>query len=64
MTLIVTVKDIDPKQDCSKGVRKFFADHNLDYTDFILNGIDADILLAIDDIMAHKIVEVARGRSK
>ena len=64
MTLIVTIHDIDPKHTCSNGVRKFFAEHNLDYTDFVIRGIDSDILLAIDDVMAHQVVEVARGRSK
>lgn len=64
MTFILRSSDIDRKHTCSEGVRVFFEAHNLDYTDFILNGIDADILLALDDVMVNEIVEVARGRSK
>lgn len=64
MTLIVTVDDLMTAKQCCKGGRAFFKDHDLDWSDFVKNGIDADILLAIDDVMAHQVVEVARGRAK
>lgn len=64
MTLIVTVDDIMAAKQCCKGGRTWFSEHGLDWSDFVMKGIDADILLAIDDVMAHQVVEVARGRKK
>lgn len=64
MTIIVTTEDIRGAYMCFMGARKWFQANGLDWQDFIKNGIDADILLAIDDVMAHQVVEVARGRSK
>ena len=64
MTLIVTVNDLMTAKQCCKGGRAWFKSQGLDWQDFVQNGIDADILLAIDDVMAHQVVEVARGRSK
>ena len=59
--LIVRSQHILAAGGCSQGGRDWFAAQNLDWTDFVLNGIDADILLAIDDVMAHKVVEVAKN---
>jgi hypothetical protein len=44
------------------GVRDFFARHNLDYRDFIRNGIDANKLIEAtqSDAMALQVVSVAR----
>ena len=47
---------------CSRGVREFFNRHNLDYSKFIKEGLPCDELLATNDSMAIKVVEVARGR--
>lgn len=34
---------------CSSGLRTYFKQHDLDWFDFLQNGIDADILAEIDD---------------
>lgn len=47
---------------CSRGIRSFFEKYNLDYSDFVKNGIDAEKLIATNDSMALAAVEVARGR--
>lgn len=44
---------------CSKGMRKFAEKHNIDYTKFLKEGLDEEILLATNDAMAIKVVEAA-----
>ncbi len=44
---------------CSRGMRLFAQKHNLDFNDFIKNGVDAEVLLATDDEMAKRAVEEA-----
>ena len=41
---------------CSKGARQFAARHNLSYEDFLKNGIDIEILRALDDDMALAVI--------
>lgn len=47
---------------CAKGMRQFFELHNLDYLDFVHNGMDEEILIKMDDAMALAVVEEARKR--
>jgi hypothetical protein len=49
---------------CKKGIRFFCKKYNLDYNDFRSNGIEEEVLLALNDTMANKVVEVAHGRRK
>lgn len=62
MDLIVKVCDASFLGFCAKGRRKFFAEHGLDYLAFVRRGIPAKKLLALDDNMANRVVEVARNR--
>ncbi|MCT6876041.1 hypothetical protein [Frischella perrara] len=39
-----------------------FFRHCLDWSDFLKNGIDAEILLKINDVMANQVIEQARRR--
>lgn len=41
---------------CSRGMRLFAKTHDLDWEDFLHNGIDAEVLRAIDDDMARAVV--------
>lgn len=59
--VIVRMRHIRQARLCSDGARGFWARHNLDWTDFLKNGIDADKLAATGDANALKVVEVARG---
>ena len=47
-----------------RDARKFLRKHNLDWADFKKNGIDSDVLLAIDDQreMIERVVATARRR--
>lgn len=60
--IIITMPDIRAARMCSGGSREFFRIHNLDWPDFLLNGIPASKLLATGDSMAVRLVEVTRGR--
>jgi len=59
--LIVTALHVQAAHMClDPGARMFFKRHNLDFRDFIHNGIDAELLLATGDAMALAVVEIAR----
>ena len=42
---------------CSSGLRKWANLHNINWQEFILNGIDEEILLKTNDAMAIKLVK-------
>lgn len=44
---------------CSQGMRQFAQLHNLDWEDFVKNGIDSSILGAIDDVMVKRVIAEA-----
>lgn len=60
----VTVEDTRKLGYCASGLRIFFKRYELDYSDFVFNGIDAsELLLKTDNnIMALKAVEAANER--
>lgn len=62
MQIIVTREDLIAAKQCSRGGREFFKRHGLDWTDFIKNGIDAEILIKTNDVMANQVIEKARQR--
>lgn len=49
---------------CVPGMEQFFADHKLDFKDFVRNGIDAEVLLATGDAMAEMVVAKAREEAE
>jgi hypothetical protein len=60
--LIITMKDVRAAKMCSSGARAFFQKHNLDWKDFLENGITAKRVAETNDAMALRVIEVARGR--
>lgn len=62
--VIVCIQDCRELQYCSGGIRLFFRQYNLDYTDFLTNGIEAKKLLEAsgNNELARKVVEVAYER--
>lgn len=61
--IIVEMKHFRQLHNCSRGVRRGFQRYNLDYSDFLKNGISADKLLEVtnNDSMVLAVVEVASG---
>lgn len=52
---------------CSRGLRLFATEHNLDWVDFLENGIDIDDVKNIDDALVQAVIaaaqkEVERGQ--
>jgi hypothetical protein len=59
--LRITIKDLRASGICVDA-RLWFQRHDLDWKDFVRNGIDAEILLATKDAQGVRVVEEARGR--
>jgi hypothetical protein len=53
--------DLRPAGMCAPGAKKFFERHELDWRDFVRNGIEVEKLIALNDGMATKVIEVANG---
>ena len=62
--MIIWMSDCKAVHFCSRGIRAFFDKYELDYTDFIKNGIEADLLLerTFNDSMVIQILEHKRGK--
>jgi hypothetical protein len=48
--------DLRKEGTCLDGARYFFARNNLEWVDFLRNGIDSSLLLATEDAMAKRLV--------
>lgn len=57
MGVIVTITDIRLAGHCVSGTREWFNAYDLDFRDFIRNGMDSDILLATGDGLAQQVIE-------
>jgi hypothetical protein len=58
----ITIRNTAGCKYCSKGVREFFKKYNLDYNEFVKNGVEEEVLLGTGDSMAKRVVEFAHGR--
>lgn len=59
--MIITMKDVRAAGMCSYGARKFCQKYNIDWQEFLKNGIDANELLKTKDGMAEQVVKVAEN---
>lgn len=46
---------------CSGGTRTWWRDNGLNWSDFLVNGIEGEALLATGDPLAMRVVEAARA---
>ena len=60
--MIITMRHIREANYCARGARLFCANHGIDWSDFVKNGIDESELEGIDDAMLATVIEVARGQ--
>lgn len=60
--MIVTMADFRAANFCMKGSRVWFRDHNLDWRDFAVHGIEAAALVETGDPLAARVVDVASAR--
>lgn len=56
----ITINDIRRAGHCVKGAREWFERHDLDFREFVKNGIDEEDLLRIGDGLATNVVEHKR----
>lgn len=56
--------DIRAARMCSRGSRDFFVRYGLDWQEFLRDGVDHELLLAIGDPMALQVVELALKRQE
>lgn len=59
--MIITHRHLRKAGICMNGARGFWKRHELDWTDFLNNGIEEEKLLATGDAQAAYVVEVAHG---
>jgi len=53
----ITITDIRAAGHCVAGARDWFKAYDLDFRDFVRNGIDAEVLLATGDALAVQVIE-------
>jgi hypothetical protein len=58
----ITIDDIRKTGHCVAGARDWFFRHDLDFRDFIRNGIEEEKFLASGDVIAAQIVQATRDR--
>ena len=62
--LIIRMDDVRAVKMCARGARAFFERYGLSWSEFLMNGISADKLIATGDPMALQVVEAVRGRKQ
>jgi len=60
--MIIRMKDLRASGACAAGARRWFHHRNLDWHDFLKNGIEEELFLSFDDAVATRIVKEAHGR--
>lgn len=60
--MIVIYADLRACNFCSRGARDWFKRHNLNYLDFVQNGLHESVLAATGDALAIRVIEQARKR--
>lgn len=61
---IVRMSHIRQANLCSGGTRQWFVNHGFDWTSFLVDGIDAELLLATGDALAFRVVKIAKDENE
>lgn len=61
--LIVRIEDVRAVPLCTRGARRWFDGYGLDFRDFLINGIAAETLAALDDALANRVIAAAEARA-
>lgn len=54
--MLLTITDVRAAGHCVKGARRWFAEHDLDFRDFVTNGIDTTDLAHLDDVIIDQVL--------
>lgn len=60
--MIVTIQDVRDAGYCASGARRWFESYGIDFRGFMENGVEAETLLATEDAMANRVVELKIAR--
>lgn len=60
--MIVIYADLRACSFCSRGARDWFKRHNLNYLDFVQEGLPESVLAATGDALAMRVIEQAKKR--
>lgn len=60
----IKMRDVRAAKMCSRGARDFFKRNNLDWKEFLNNGVDSNDLILTKDSMAIHVIEVAKNGRK
>lgn len=60
----VYIQDIRAAGMCNHGAREYFRLHNLDWFDFLQNGISFDVAERLGDVDAQTVLKLAIKREK
>lgn len=55
--MIIFINDFRQSGYCVEGIRQWFEERDLDFRDFVRNGMAADIFLAEGDALVNKTIE-------
>lgn len=64
LPMVIRMNDLRVCGFCLDGARHFAEKHNINWVDFLTDGLDSDYLLSLDEAMATEVVErTARRRA-
>lgn len=63
MNTRITITDIRAAGHCARGAKAWFERHDLDFKDFLKNGIEEEELLKSGDALAVRVVDMKRARN-
>jgi hypothetical protein len=55
--MLITITDIRNAGHCVSGARAWFREYDIDFRDFLKNGIDSEVLLATGDALAEQVIQ-------
>ena len=60
----IYMSDLRKAKMCARGSRAFFLSQGWDWQDFLMNGIDLEVVKSTNDAMALQIVEMVKNGRK
>ena len=62
--MIITIEDVRRAGHCTRGARRWFEAHDMDFRAFLNEGIDAGEFTAKGDGLAQRVVDLKQGRQR
>ena len=62
--MIIKISDVRKAGHCTRGARRWFDAHGMDFKQFLSTGIDADEFIARGDSLAKRVVDLTKERQR